>query len=149
MLRSISLALSVVATGVASLGCASAFIHGARLVGPDTPTAGALARWDVPACSGRDGRPFTPPSGVRYFLLESAAGTELFEQTAEGSGSVIENQWRDSFGTHYYVWVGSKGWEFVIPGPGQPGLRRVYTTGTTDGRPSGSWVAQCQMVPVK
>jgi hypothetical protein len=149
MLRYIVLALSVVALGVAAFGCGSMFIHGARLVGSDTPTAGALGRWEVPACTGSDGRPITPPAGTHYLLLKSAVGTELFEQGADGSGSIIENQWNDSAGTHYYTWVQEKGWEFIIPGPGQPGLRRVYITGTTQGRPSGIWVAQCPMVPVQ
>ena len=168
MLRHVSLALSVVALGVGCCGCvipiftvrvpidtsspvpASRVISGARRVGRDTPTAGALARWDMPACTAPDGRPLPPPSGIHYYFLKSVAGTQFFEQAADGSGVIVENQWRDSAGTHYYAWTEaeSKGWEFIIPGPGQPGLRRSYATGTTDGRPNGSWVAECTMVPV-
>lgn len=146
----VSLVLTFALLCLAASGCASAFLHGARLAGRDTPTSGALAAWDVPACTGVDGRPFSPPSGIRYFLLQGANGTELFEQSADGSGAIIDNQWSGADGTHYYTWVTSSGWEFVIPGAGQPGTRYVYAgTGTTDARPNGSWTAQCPMIPAQ
>jgi hypothetical protein len=113
-----------------------------------TSTAGALGSWDVTSCSGNDGRPFTPPSGVRYFLMQGHDGLELFEQSSDGSGSITTNQWKGDDGTHFYTWVQSSGWEFIIPAAGQPGVRRVYTSGTSDGRPNGTYVAACPLVPV-
>jgi hypothetical protein len=129
-------------------GCASMFLHGGRMADKGTPTAGALGSWDVQACKGTDGRPFNAPSGIRYFLFQGKEGLELFEQSADGSGSIITNQWAGSDGTHFYSWVTSNGWEFIIPGAGQPGVRRVYVgTGTTDSHPNGAWSVKCDLVP--
>jgi hypothetical protein len=86
---------------------------------------------------------------VRYFLLQGAEGLELFEQSADGSGVITNNQWKASDGTHFYVWRHSDGWEFVIPGAGQPGSRLAYFgTGTSDGRPNGPYLSKCPLLPV-
>lgn len=84
---------------------------------------------------------------ARYYLLQGDDGLELFEASPDGSGAIITNQWNDANGTHFYAWVTNSGWEYVIPGPGQPGTRYVYTSGTSDAHPNGTWIGQCPMSP--
>jgi hypothetical protein len=128
-------------------GCASAFLHGARMARRDTPTSGAVASWEVTACTETNGHPIAMQGTLRYYLLQGEDGLELFEQDASGGGAIITNQWQDTDGTHFYTWVTSNGWEYVIPAPGQPATRRVYASGTTDARPNGTFGAVCPMFP--
>jgi hypothetical protein len=74
----------------------------------------------------------TVPAGVTYHLVRTASGQEgLFEQGADGSGTVFTNQWRDGGEDHFFGWVGSShGYEFVIPvDRSKPGRKYVYPAG--------------------
>ncbi len=138
------LALAMVLTP----GCASAFLHGARMVGRGAAPPAALGTWRIERCVDTNQSPVMGPDAT-YVLTQGASGLELFERSADGSGAMIENQWSEADGTHFYTWVMSNGWEFIIPGPGQPGVRRVYAgTGTTDARPNGTWTAICDLTPM-
>jgi hypothetical protein len=148
IVRLIGTRLPLLAVVVATTGCASMFLHGGRLGKKGTATTGALAKWDVPACHGHDGRSFPPPAGIRYFLMKGPAGEELFEQSSDGSGAIITNRWNDTEGTHFYAWVKSSGWEYILSGPGQPGRRLVYVNGSENERPRGEPMAECAMVAV-
>ncbi len=149
VLRTIG-AAAVATTALA--GCASMFLHGARMADEGTPTNGSIANYTMPSCTGNDGSAIAAPA-LTYHLLEGASGPELFERSADGSGAIIENRWQDADGLHFYAWVTSNGWEYVLPGPGAQGIRRVYinasaqqqTDGTT--RPTSAVSATCVLAP--
>lgn len=94
------------------------------------------------------GRPFPTPAGIRYFLMNGPAGDELFEQSSDGSGAIVTNRWNDIDGAHFYTWVQSNGWEYIVSGPGQPARRLIYTSGTENERPRGAPMAECTLVAV-
>jgi hypothetical protein len=139
--------ICVIALLIVGPGCASMFLHGGRLAGKGTSTPGALAQWTVPACTTTDGGSVAPPADTRYLLLRGEGGDELFERSGDGSGAIITNRWSDAAGTHFYAWVKSSGWEYIVSQPGQPAVRRVYTSGTENNRPRGAPSAECAMLP--
>jgi hypothetical protein len=126
---------------------AAAYLNGARIVRAGQSANGAVATWDVGMCTDASGAPAGAPA-IRYHLLESATGPELYERGTDGSGSIVENKWTDERGTHFYQWVRRTGWEIIITEPGQPGVRNVYlNTRSTNGRPDGAIGATCPLTP--
>jgi hypothetical protein len=107
---------------LALAGCASMFMHGGDLVG-----AGYQAQ---PIVTFRaEG---TVPDGVTYSIVRTLDGGQgIFERSADGSGTVITNRWRDAQGDHFFGWVGSShGYEYVFPADrSQPGVKIVYPAG--------------------
>jgi hypothetical protein len=108
-------------------GCASWFMNGGKLVDPGYAPA-VKASYTAPACTMADGSSAAGPANIRFQLVQEGSGTGIFERSQDGSGAVITNQWADGDGDHYFGWVQSNGWEYVIPRDAskQP-VRRVYT----------------------
>lgn len=105
-------------------GCASMFLHGAKLADHDY-APGQTGGYRVVGCAQiADATPVPPPTTTYHFITD-AGGTELFERSPDGSGSLIDNKWQADDGEHYFVWVKSTGWEFVVHKDGPP-TRLVY-----------------------
>lgn len=143
----------IVVAGFIASGCASWFMNGGRLAGAGESVAGATAVLDVPSCTDANGGAIAGPANTRYYLLSGQTGPELFERSADGSGAVITNRWQAQDGMHFFAWVQSSGWEYVLPQPGAPGVRYVYSgmrvVRAPDGshRPEGPRIATCPLVP--
>jgi hypothetical protein len=140
----------VLIAALAMSGCASWFLHGARMADANTSVAGATAVFDVAACvNSTSGQPEGSP-GARYYLLNGQGGPELFERSNDGTGAVITNRWQDERGMHFFTWVGGTGWEYLLGADGSA-IRLVYQgfNGQTfpDGtyRPVTQHMATCQM----
>lgn len=145
MARTTLIALVAVMAAACS---AQHYLHGARVAESGTPLGSVTASWDVGVCVDTEGQSAGAPA-LQYHLVEGAAGPELYERTADGSGSFVTNRWEDASGTHYYQWVRNTGWEMIITGPGQPGVRNVYVDAQTSdaGRPQGPIAATCPLTP--
>lgn len=132
----------IIALVALASGCANAFLNGARMAANDTPVTGALAAWNIGTCSNGE------TTQLSYFLLQGEQGQELFERPAQGRGSIVTNTWTDAQGTHFYQWVGRRGWDVIITAPGQPAIRNIYlSTGSPDGRPDGQIDVTCPLTP--
>ena len=139
--------LIIIAAVCVSACTGAAFLHGARVASADQPLSGVVATWDVGMCVDQNGASVGRPE-LRYHMLQGATGPELYERMNDGRGSIVENTWTDDRGTHFYQWVRSQGWEVVVPGPGQPGVRNYYPrTSSMGGRPDGAIGATCPLTP--
>jgi hypothetical protein len=133
-------------------GCASWFIHGAKLADSDL-AAGQKGGFKVTGCTNLADNSPMPGPDTTYHFVNDEGRTALFERSADGTGAVIQNKWTAEDGEHYFAWVQSSGWEYVVPQGGTP-TRIVYagfdsTTGD-DGvtRPTSRPTATCAMVPI-
>ena len=88
--------------------------------------------------AGPDGAPIAGPVATTYHLLPAASGPELFERSSDGSGAIVENRWQAEDGLHFYAWVAQSSWEYILPGPGQNGVRKVYIGATRQTAPDGT-----------
>jgi hypothetical protein len=113
------------------------------------------ASYSVPTCKMVDGSSVNGPADIVFQVVQDATDTGVFERAKDGSGSVITNRWSDDKGDHYFGWVKSTGWEYVIPKDpaGQP-VRLVYVNlqtakvGTAT-KPTTPLSATCPMVATK
>ena len=87
--------------------------------------------------------------------MKDEISTGIFERGADGTGAVIINSWSDDKADHYFGWVQSSGWEYVIPKDpaGQP-ARLVYVglKTTQEGnvtKPTSPLAATCPLVAAK
>lgn len=110
-MRSIPLLISMC---VLTNGCASMFMNGGKLVDPGY-AAPVVAAYTVQTCAMADGSTLPGPAGIQFQLVQDASGVGIFERSADGSGAVITNHWGDANADHYFGWVQSSGWEYVIP----------------------------------
>jgi hypothetical protein len=123
-----SLSAFLLTSTFAATGCASWFMNGGKLVKDDYKPS-VKTSYTVTSCKTiADGKPLNGPAGIVFKLVEDEAGRGLFEQSADGSGAVITNAWSDEKGDHYFGWVQSSGWEYVIPtDSAQTPVRVIYT----------------------
>jgi hypothetical protein len=126
-------------------------MNGGKLVDKGyAPTA--KASWSVPTCSLTTGGAVNGPAGIRFLLVQDGPDEGIFERSMDGSGSLITNKWSDEAADHYFGWVQSTGWEYVIPkDPARHPMRLVYTglRTTKEGqvtKPASPVVATCAMV---
>lgn len=130
---------------VASMGCASMFLNGGKLADHDY-AKGRTDGYKVVKCTLLSNNSAINSPNTTYFLVDGG----LFERSPDGSGTLIQNRWQEADGDHYFAWVQSSGWEYVIPKSGAP-TRIVYTglatgpgpQGTT--KPTSSPSARCEM----
>ena len=129
------------------------FLQGAKKAKRD-PTE-VLVKYAIQPCVViADGSNAGMP-GTEYWLIKDGAKLAMFEREAPGKGAIIENQWEEDDGTHFFVWVrGSHGWEYVVPHDrSQDGVRLVYPKGSYkrdkdaqgNVRPRGNPVAKCAL----
>lgn len=145
-------ALSIVILGLAS-GCASMFMHGGKLVDSGyKPTV--QAKYTLQACKDNNGGDLKGPD-AKYLVVDDGESKGLFEKSPDGTGAVITNHWSASDGDHYFGWVQSSGWEYIIPkSPEANGTRVIYVGLETqkDGeitKPTSKPVGRCDLVPEK
>jgi hypothetical protein len=141
-----------ISIGLCASGCASWFMNGGKLVEDDyQPTV--KAEYTVPGCKSlADGSAIAGPADTTYKLVQDGDGLGMFEQSADGTGAVINNHWKDDKGDHFFGWVQSSGWEYIVPSDAdKPATRVVYTGLETreDGnvtKPTSAPVATCEMI---
>ena len=141
-------------------GCASMFVHGGRLTNGKEQSQ-VVAKYAIKGCvNTADGSAMQGPT-AEYWLVDEPAsvhksrGLAVAEIDRAGNGTVITNAWMEPDGRHYFAWVGSNGWEYVIPtDTKKPGTRLVYvnvTTGDTPDRkttkPTSAPSAKCVLWP--
>jgi hypothetical protein len=144
---------AIVLAGAFVTGCASWFMNGGKLVDEDyAPEVKAAYR--IVGCRVlADGSAIPGPTGTVFMLVSDTDGAGLFERSDDGTGAVINNRWSDEKGDHYFGWVQSNGWEYVIPAdPSAKPVRIVYSglATTQEGtitKPASAPVATCELVP--
>jgi hypothetical protein len=115
--------LFAVAAVVGLSGCASMFMNGGNLVDAGEGPTAVKRSYKAPQCAMTDGSSVAGPADVTFQLVDAG----IFERSSDGSGAVITNHWADAAGDHYFGWVKSSGWEYVIPqDPNAPANRLVY-----------------------
>jgi hypothetical protein len=145
----------VVATCVLSTACAAMFMHGGKIVDKGYMPATIKGTFTVPKCNMTDGSTQDGPAGVEYQLVVDPKGSGIFEKSPDGSGSVITNTWSDDKADHYFGWVRSTGWEYVMPkDPAGQASRVVYVSlqRSKEGdvtKPTSPATGTCPMVPVR
>ena len=144
---------AVILVTISSTAWAGFFLKGARKAKTDPTTI--VAKYAIQPCVViADGSNAGMP-GTEYWLFRDGEKHALFERDGRGKGAIIENQWEEEDGRHFFTWVRkSHGWEYVIPhDKTQNGVRLVYLQGTyktnddTQGnvRPIGEAVAKCDL----
>ena len=133
-------------------GCASWFMNGGKLLDKGAEVT-VKASFTAPACTLANGSPTPGPAGIEFQLAQSGPDLGVFERGADGSGALITNHWADDKADHYFGWVQSSGWEYVIPKePGGQAERLVYVglekqeVGTAT-KPTSAVSARCPLVP--
>lgn len=138
---------------VASLsGCASMFLNGGHFADGSERNR-VVAKYKIDACRNTsDGSPIQGPADAEYWLLrEQSGGVALAEMDPKGEGTVITNTWAAGDGDHFFTWVMSSGWEYVVPrDSSKPATRLVYVgvTKQVDGgatKPTSAPSATCTM----
>jgi hypothetical protein len=130
-------AIHLVATlPLITAGCASWFLHGAKLADHDYAKDHPGGYRVVGCAMISDGTPVPPPN-TTYHVVTDGAATGLFERSPDGTGSLIENHWQAKDGDHYFVWVKQTGWEMVLPKEGPP-KRLVYIGVSEMGQADGA-----------
>jgi hypothetical protein len=135
-------------------GCASMFMNGGKLV-KGTYAPPIKASFQIPSCTLQNGTPIAPPPSLRIDVVQEGAGLGLFEHVPGGAGAVFTNQWSDAKGDHYFAWVKSSGWEYVIAkDPAGQSMRLVYVNletheegGVT--KPVSPLSATCPLLAIK
>lgn len=130
-------------------GCASMFLNGAEMA--DHDYAGeSRANYRVNACKASDGSAAQSPEAT-YHLIPKDGKLALFERSPDGSGVLITNQWAGPDGTHYFTWVQSSGWEYIV-NESSPNAKRIayanfQSAKSPDGstRPTSPPVASCEL----
>jgi hypothetical protein len=138
---------------VLSSGCASMFMNGGKLVDAHYKPA-VKASYRAETCTTKEGTSVPGPP-VTFQLVQEGPITGIFERSPDGSGAVITNHWSDDKGDHYFGWVQSTGWEYVMPkDPAAPATRLVYVGlqrseegGVT--KPTSAVGATCALVVAK
>ena len=131
-------------------GCASMFLNGGRFA-DGSEKGRVIAKYKVESCVGTDGSPMQAPDAEYWLLKEPSGALALAEMDARGEGTVITNTWASADGDHFFTWVMSSGWEFVIPRDlNQAGTRIVYVgvANTKSGevtKPTSAPSAKCAM----
>lgn len=121
-----AVAWCAVALATALSGCASMFLNGGHFA-DGTEKSRVVAKYKVDKCVGTDGSPIQGPDAEYWLLREPSGGHTLAEMDARGEGTVITNSWASGEGDHYFTWVMSSGWEYVIPRDmTKPATRIVY-----------------------
>lgn len=113
-------------------GCTFGSFQKGSIVTKQDLSTGSKATFRVSSCVKTTDNTQVDGQTFEYSLIEHEGRPALFEKWAgEGdiSNAIITNSWRDTDGTHYFEWVTSIGWEFVIPDSGN-GVRRLYKGGT-------------------
>jgi len=131
-------------------GCASMFLNGAEMADHDY-AAESRANYAVAACKTvGDNSPTQAPEAT-YHLVPKDGRMALFERSPDGSGALITNQWSAADGVHYFTWVQSNGWEYVIK-DGAPTAQRiayinVQNSQAPDGttRPTSAPAVKCDL----
>jgi hypothetical protein len=129
-------------------GCASMFMNGGKLVDAGEGPTAVKRSYSAPSCKMTDGSSVAGPSGVTFQLVDGG----IFERSADGSGAVITNHWSDGAADHYFGWVQSSGWEYVIPqDPNAQANRLVYVGLSTKAegdvtKPATAVSATCPLV---
>ena len=144
------LAVGVLVAG-GSAAWAGFFLQGARKAKSDP--AETIVKYSVQPCVMISDGTSAGALDAEYWLFEDSGRLALYERTAPGDGSIIENHWLAEDGDHFFVWVrGSHGWEYVIPEDrSQEAVRPVYPKGTYKGKkdeqkvtsPVGDPAAKC------
>jgi hypothetical protein len=137
-----------------SAACAASwFVNGGKLVDKSyAPTV--KSSYMVTTCMMSGGAEVNGPAGVVFQLVQEGAEVGIFERAADGSGAVITNRWSDEKADHYFGWVQSQGWEYVIPkDPAVEPTRLVYVGLQTEDmgpftKPTSPASATCPMETV-
>jgi len=144
----------VVSACLLSTACASWFMNGGKLVDSSySPTV--KASYTIDTCNMADGTTHPGPPGVVFQLVQDDQGTGIFEKGSNAKGAVITNTWSDDKADHYFGWVKSSGWEYVIPKDPAGRAARVVYVGlqtTKDGnatKPTSAPAANCPLLPQK
>ena len=147
-----ALAAASFLAAVSQAGCASMFLNGGHFA-DGSEKQRVVAKYKVDGCvNTADGSPIQGTTHAEYWLLkEPSGGVALAEMDRVGEGTVITNTWAEGDGDHFFTWVLSSGWEYVIPrDPGKSGTRIVYT-GVSKGKqgsatkPTSAPSATCTM----
>ena len=149
-MKAVAVAVAGLLCALGTSGCASMFMHGGKLVDPGYNGA-VKTSFRAPTCNV-NGSAVNGPDVV-FEVVQDASGPALFERSPNGSGAVITNYWSDDKADHYFGWVLSNGWEYVISkDPAVPSTRLVYTGvqlsevgGVT--KPTSSAAGSCPLVP--
>jgi hypothetical protein len=126
------------------------FLNGAKIADRDY-AQGQGPGFKVTKCTNLADNSNLPTPNASYHLIDGGK-TGLFERSPDGTGALIQNRWSEDDGDHYFTWVQSSGWEYVIPKSGPP-TRIVYTslsTGPGAGgatKPTSPATARCEMTP--
>jgi hypothetical protein len=133
---------------VTMTGCASMFLNGAKIADKDY-AKGATDGFKIAKCTNISNNESIQAPNATYHFVQGG----LFERSSDGTGAVINNKWSEDDGEHYFAWVQSSGWEYIVPKAGAP--TRVVYTGLTTGpgpqgatKPTSSPTARCEMQPI-